>query len=785
LRLELLEDRRLLTVGLEPGAGQSQTLADLPVAAQHAISSAIGQDQSAYHAASVAAGATLANPANGFTAQVQSGALHVSAGLDAWDMSLAGLGYGGVIQPVGAAQTSVNGNRVDCNYGAIDEWYINGPGGLEQGFNVAPLPPSDASRSLTVELALGGDLRGTVNAAGDGLTLTRPDGSAALDYTGLVAYDAAGKALPASLEVRAEGGRQDMLIHVNAAGAQGQITIDPFVQQAKLTASDGAANDNFGNSVSISGNTVVVGAWNAGVGAKTLQGVAYVFTKPNSGWANMTQTAKLTASDGAASDHFGVSVSIDGNTVVVGAYNAKVGANSAQGAAYVFTKPSSGWANMTQTAKLTASNGAASDNFGNSVSISGNTVVVGAWNAGVGANTIQGVAYVFTKPSSGWAKMTQTAKLTASGGAANDNFGNSVSISGNTVVVGAPGAKVGTNSGQGAAYVFTEPGSVWANMTQTAKLTASNGAAGDYFGGAVSISGNTVVVGAPWAKVGANSDQGAAYVFTEPGSAWASMTQTAKLTASDGAAGDNFGDSVSISGNTVVVGALGAKVGANGGEGAAYMFTEPGSAWANMTQTTKVTASDGAAGDYFGHSVSISGNTVAVGAFQAMVGAKGGQGAAYVFAIPAVVNTGPTISSVVVVPAQGLMTWNAQDSDSVASSSLTVDGTAAKIYGPYTAASGVNYSGVFGTLSAGIHNYTITATDRSGNVSTSNGSFTVSASSSAAKNALFSVASLPAQSNSAKVDWLYGLGGLLNSTPSSSGKNNTSADAVDAVLATY
>ena len=103
--------------------------------------------------------------------------------------------------------------------------------------------------------------------------------------------------------------------------------------------------------------------------------------------------------------------------------------------------------------------------------------------------------------------------------------------------------------------MFTEPGSGWANMTQTAKLTASDGAAGDDFGYSVSISGNTVVVGASRATVGGNSGQGAAYVFTEPGSGWANMTQTAKLTASDGAADDDFGDSVSISGNTVVVGA--------------------------------------------------------------------------------------------------------------------------------------------------------------------------------------------------------------------------------------
>ena len=220
---EALEARTLLSVALAQAsnATQQQTLADLPVAAQHAISSAIGQDQSAYHAASTAAGMTLANPANGFTAQVQSGALQVSAGSDTWDMSLVGLGYGGAMQPVGISKTSTNGNRVDCNYGTVDEWYVNGPGGLEQGFTVTPRPQSEASGSLTVELALGGNLTGAVNAAADGLTLTRPDGSTALGYTGLTACDATGKTLPAWLEVQDEAGHQDLLIHVNDVGGPG------------------------------------------------------------------------------------------------------------------------------------------------------------------------------------------------------------------------------------------------------------------------------------------------------------------------------------------------------------------------------------------------------------------------------------------------------------------------------------------------------------------------------------------------------------------------------------
>ncbi len=380
LAMELLEVRCLLSAGLRlsgaSGSAQAKTLADLPVAAQHVISSAIGQDQSAYHATSDTAGMTLANPANGFTAQVDSGSLHVAAGSDTWDMSLVGLGYGGAVQPVGTAETLAKGNRVDCNYGTIDEWYVNGPGGLEQGFKVAPLPQGasgSASASLTVELALGGNLMGTVNAAGNGLTLTRPDGSAALGYTGLTACDATGKTLPASLEVRAEGGRPDLLIHVDAAGAKGRITIDPFVEEAKLTASDGAAADYFGTSISISGDTAVVGAPCGAEDGKggDRSGRAYVFTNSASGW---TQAARLTASDGAAYDDFGNSVSISGNTVVVGAN----GFNINQGAAYVFTEPGTGWANMTQAAKLTASDDLVLDNFGSSVSISGNTVVVGA-----------------------------------------------------------------------------------------------------------------------------------------------------------------------------------------------------------------------------------------------------------------------------------------------------------------------------------------------------------------------------------------------------------------------
>ena len=179
---------------------------------------------------------------------------------------------------------------------------------------------------------------------------------------------------------------------------------------------------------------------------------------------------------------------------------------------------------------------------------------------------------MFVEPAGGWASETQAAKLTASDGAAGDGSAARWRSPATTVVAGAPGATVNGNAGQGAAYVFVEPSGGWASETQAAKLTASDGAAGDDLGWAVAVSGDTVVAGAPYAS------PGAVYVFIEPAGGWASETQAAKLTASDGAASDALGGSVAVSGDTVVAGAPGATVNGNAGQGAAYVFGPAASA---------------------------------------------------------------------------------------------------------------------------------------------------------------------------------------------------------------
>jgi hypothetical protein len=613
LTAEALEARTLLSVN----SSLPVSLGDLPVPSQHAISAAIGNDESAYQAVSNASGVSLANPNNGFTANLQSGALAVATGADTWNMSLVGMSFGAAAQSVGTAETLVNGNRVDNNYSSVDEWYVNGPAGLEQGFNVPALTPAEATGTLTLQLTLGGSLTASVDATGDGLVLSRADGSTALYYSGLAAYDATGAQLPASLQLENSGGSQVLLINVNDTGAQGQITIDPFVQNAKLTASDGTTSDNFGESVAINGNTAVVGVPNANA--------AYVFVSPVSGWTTATQTAKLSASDGTAGIEFGYSVAISGNTIAVSSPNATGSISGRPGAVYVFTEPTTGWANMTQTAKLTPSDGAKGPWFGQSVAIGGGTILVGATGTAAAGfnNTGLGAAYLFTEPSSGWANGNQTAILTSSDGVAADQFGHSVALSGGTAVVGALEATIGTNAGQGAAYVFTEPTTGWATTNaQTAKLTATDGTASSFFGYSVSVSGPVIAVGA-W---GANNDKGEAYEFTEPSNGWATGTQTAILTASDGAAGDDFGFSVSTSDSVIVASSPNATVSGNADQGAAYEFTEPTTGWATMTQTTKLTASDGTANNNYGSSVSISGVTALIGADNA----GGGQGAAYV-----------------------------------------------------------------------------------------------------------------------------------------------------------
>jgi nucleoside-specific outer membrane channel protein Tsx len=267
--------------------------------------------------------------------------------------------------------------------------------------------------------------------------------------------------------------------------------------------------------------------------------------------------------------------------------------------------------------KLTASDGAAGDEFGYAVAVSGDTAMVGAPSAEVSGLTWAGAVYVFVRSNGSW---SEQAKLTAGDGAEDDGFGYSVALSGDTAVVGAPWADVSDRDNAGAAYVFVRSNGGW---SEQAKLTASDGAEGDEFGSSVALSRDTIVVGAPFASLAGRSWAGAVYVFVRSNGSW---SEQAKLTAGDGAAGDEFGTSVAVSGDTAVVGADGADVSGRNDAGAAYVFARTNGGW---SEQAKLTASDGAAVDLFGYSVALSGDTAIVGAPRA---GHLRTGAAYVFA---------------------------------------------------------------------------------------------------------------------------------------------------------
>jgi hypothetical protein len=333
--------------------------------------------------------------------------------------------------------------------------------------------------------------------------------------------------------------------------------------------SDNPSSSDFGSSVAVSGNTVAVG---------NSYNFVSVYTEPAGGWANMTvPTAVLTCSDA----NYCASVAIDGNTVVA------VGAGGSQDqnyAVYVFVEPAGGWTNMTETAKLTDTNSKVAMG---AVSISGGTVAVVAET-----NSPPGGVDVFVEPVGGWTNMTQTATLAAQTG----DFFQGVAISGNTVVAGSNGFPAGS------AYVFAKPSDGWKNMTQTAQLSASDGAVG----ATVAIAGKEVLV------AGENQNsQSAVYLFAEPASGWTNMTQTAELTekAQQGPS-DSFGNALAVYGNTVLVGAP--NQGANPDQGYVYLFVEPTSGWANMTQTTRFTCTSGCSS--FGVSLALSGTTGVIGA---------------------------------------------------------------------------------------------------------------------------------------------------------------------------
>jgi hypothetical protein len=579
-------------------ASNAKTLSPM---ARLAVSRGLGAEFPGYRLARSPDGFLAHNPGQGLTASFSDrGAMIGARGGAHASIALHAIGFGAAIHPVGAlAQPLAHGNRVEYRRGAATEWFANGPSGVEQGFTISAQPVGMRSGALTLSLGLSGTLS-VRRAASGGLVFMGAGGKAMLRYGDLSVADARGTALPAHMTVA----HQRVLISVDTRGARYPLTVDPLISVAELYASSGKEDEALGYSVAVSGKTVVAGAPLATVSGHLDAGAAYVFTEGAGGWATSPQAAELLPSASEANAGFGYSVAISGKTIVVGAPDA-TGIDPDNGAAFVFSEPEGGWASTPeqhQATKLVDTEDQAFPEFGKSVAVSGETVIVGSPRY---------VNYDPTYPQTTFREHPET----------------------------------------GAAFVFVQPPGGWsAKPAQTQSFTLMETPKeyeeyeeDDFFGVSVGIDESngeqTVVVMAPDAKVDGHFEQGAAFIFSRPPGGWTgSLLESspgAKLTISNGVNYDRIGEAevfsegrtLAISGEEIVIGAPEVEDGTSEGEGAAYVFTRPSGGWASeseQTQAATLLPSDGEKDWHFG-------KTVAAEEPTAMIG---GHGNGYVYSMP-------------------------------------------------------------------------------------------------------------------------------------------------------
>ncbi|MDQ7074683.1 MAG: Ig-like domain-containing protein [Gammaproteobacteria bacterium] len=566
-------------------------------------------------------------------------ALSIKSAVGEVQMSLHSYGDGQQTIFAETPSLQVNGKRLEKQYQQLTEWYLDSPLGLEQGFTFAQ-PLSKQRGELILNLAFSGSLTPQLKDQ----TLHFLDGKqrSQLTYDKLYAFDATGRELPSRMVLAGN----TLSLRVDDRDAIYPVVVDPLFSPVRLVDSRGIAGDRFGLSVAIDGSTAVVGA--DSVGAADTFGAAVVYEKQHGIWQEVAHLNTATS----FGDRLGYSVAISGDTIVVGAWDMPNGA-ATQPSVYVYVKGANGWPTV-ETARLRPLDPqlalSGSTRFGHSVDISAGVVVVGAPSydvtppvgilcKGLASQGVDaGAAFVFVRPVAGWSGSQNEAVMLMDGDACDsDALGVSVAIDADTVVLGAHGDDGGVSGfvdAAGSVYVFVKPLAGWHSptpLTESATLRAFAREGTAHFGFSVDVSNDVVVVGAfgDPNKVGVNtsSGSGAAFIFEKPLNGWMGLlTETVKLNAADRAGKDNFGHSVAISADTVVVGAprseeaVLAPLVAEVDSGAMYLFSKPVAGWASgavggvMISSVKKLAATPASGDLYGYSVAVSGNVLIAGA---------------------------------------------------------------------------------------------------------------------------------------------------------------------------
>jgi hypothetical protein len=566
-------------------------LLSLPLAAHGPVSAAIGADQRSYRVSTGGGLLHAANPAQHMRAQFGRGGMSVSSGATLVRLSLRAAGYGTSLTALGEVTPSGNANRVTYAHPGVEEWYANGPLGLEQGFTIPKAPSAHSSQPLTLSMALSGNAR-PARASGGQTIILRRSGGPSLRYSGLSVTDARGRALRGWFQLA----RGRLLLRVDARGARYPLQIDPFIEQEKLIGSGQIGKAQFGEAVAVSadGNTALV----AGPADNTV-GAVWVFTRAGLQW---TQQAKLTE-NAPGTGGFGASVALsaDGTTALIG------GHDETADVAWAFARSGTTW---TQQGKLVGSGAANSVHYWCSVALSadGNTALLGSFDD----NEQVGAAWVFVRSGSSWEQ--QGEKLTGSGEIGKGVFGLAVALSGdgNTALIGGEW----DNGEVGAAWTFTRSGSSW--QQQGEKLTGAGVSGEAWFGRSVALSGDgsTALIGGPMA----NHATGATWAYSRSGSSW--EQQGPILTPSDEIEQGEVGNAVALSADGSV--ALIGGYDDHNLRGAAWIFRRSGSTWSQ--QGVKLTAAGEQVTSQFGYTAALTadGNT-------ALIGGGGNENGAWVF----------------------------------------------------------------------------------------------------------------------------------------------------------
>jgi hypothetical protein len=593
------------------------------LAAQGPVSAALGAADRSYLVRGGAAGLSALNAAQRLRVGFDRAGVSVRSGSSTMALGLAAIGYGNRLRAVRPAAPRYRGNRVWFDRGLLREWYVNGPLGLEQGFTI-PRRVSGGAGPLMLSLGASG-LRPELER-GSVLFKSR-QGAVVFRYGSLLAVDATGTRMRSWLALR--GGTVQM--RVDARGARYPLRIDPFVQQgSKLRGCCASEPAQQGDSVAVSadGNTALIGGPDAPPDqeASCDGDAAWVFIR--SGWS-WSQQAKLVGTGTTCSEQgFGVALSADGNTALVGGLSG----------AYAFIRSGSTWSQQGSELVGTGAVGNASQGRSVALSADGSTALIG----GPEDNNQTGAAWVFTRSGSTWSQQGPKLLGSRAVGGAWQGFSVALSGDGNTALIGGPE----DNNQTGAAWVFTRSGSTWSQQGPKLVGTGAAGSARQGWSVALSGDGNTAMLGGPRdaASCGDCASNGAAWVFIRSGSTWSQQGPKLVGSGAVGRAGQGEGVGLAGDGNTALVGGPDD----NSALGAVWVFARSGSSWSQ--QGEKLVGTGGVPGTYgvVLHCASVALSRDGLTALVGGPGDRGFAGATWVF----VVTGPPSISSL--TPTSGI-----------------------------------------------------------------------------------------------------------------------------------